>query len=135
MRTKQTKVSETHGSCRLSAFDGMTISEALDKNNASLVIRPERGASSAYDVQRLYDDDGCVIGFRLTKRTQFIVDRKVYDIDVTRGYERQCDCPSAEYSGKTCKHVRALQQALARCGQLPQKPVMQSNEDCGLDDL
>lgn len=134
MATKTRKVSETHGSCKLTAFDGMSIAEALDKNNASLVIRPERGESAAYDVLRLRDDRGAVLGFRLTKRAAYIVDRKVYDIDTTRGYGWQCDCPSAEFSGTECKHARALRQALARCGELPPAPQAQTFDN-NLEDL
>ena len=133
MTAKQRKVTATHGTCKLTAFVG-TMTEALDSSDASLVIRPERGESAAYDVLRLRDRDGAILGFRLVKRTRFIVDRKTYDIDTTRGYGWQCDCPSAEFSGAECKHVRALRQCLARCGQLPPAPQAQTFNDT-LEDL
>jgi hypothetical protein len=36
-------------------------------------------------VQRLTDPDGETVGFRMMKLTDYIVDRELYDIDITLG--------------------------------------------------
>src|SRR5215472_13488845 len=76
---------ETHGTCRLVPACNLPLAEALDAGEAMLTILPERGEPTSYTVLRLADEDGRTIGFRLTRLTQFIVDRKLYDIDVTGG--------------------------------------------------
>jgi hypothetical protein len=67
-------------------------------------------------VQRLSDPDGETVGFRLMRLTDYIVDRKVYDIDVCCGKDWLCDCPDAQFQNRECKHVRALRAALASNG-------------------
>jgi hypothetical protein len=106
----------THGTCRLAATGNLTLAAALDSGDALLTLTPENGKPTNYTVQRLADGDGRTVGFRVTRLTQFIVDRKVYDIDVTPGYGWQCDCPDAEFQSRECKHVRALRAALATNG-------------------
>jgi hypothetical protein len=107
---------ETHGVCRLCPACNLTLPQALDTGEAVLSITPERGSPTNYIVQRLADPDGATVGFRLMKLAWYIVDRKVYDIDVTPSYGWQCDCPDAEFQGRECKHVHALRAALAKEG-------------------
>jgi hypothetical protein len=116
---------ETHGSCRIIPACNLPLPQALDAGEALLTIAPERGAPTNYTVQRLADDDGRALGFRLTRLTDYIVDRKVYDIDVCQGFGWTCDCPDAQFRSRECKHVRALRAALAKCGQLPPAPQRQ----------
>ena len=105
---------ETHGTCRLVATGNLTLAAALDAGEAMLTISPDRGGPTNYTVQRLTDNDGQTAGYRLTKLTPFIIDRKVYDIDVTSGFGWQCDCPDAEFQSRECKHARSLRAALAK---------------------
>jgi hypothetical protein len=74
-------------------------------------------------VQRLSDPDGETVGFRMMKLTAFIVDRKLYDIDVCCGKDWLCDCPDAQFQNRECKHVRALRAALAKNGITVNAPV------------
>lgn len=107
---------ETHGTCRLSPACNLPLPQALDAGEAMLTLTPERGNPTSYQVQRLSDPYGATVGFRLMKLTWYIVDRKVYDIDVIPGYGWQCDCPDAEFQGRECKHVRSLRAALSKEG-------------------
>ncbi len=114
---------EAHGTCYLKATGNLALEQALDSGNALLTVHTERCTN--YLVQRLTDPDGETVGFRLMKLTDYIVDRKVYDIDVNPGYGWQCDCPDALYQNRECKHVRALRAALASNGNMvaaPKKP-------------
>jgi hypothetical protein len=106
----------THGTCRLAPTGNRTLAAALDSGDALLTITPETGRPTNYTVLRLADHDGRTVGFRLTKLTPYIVDRKIYDIDVTPGYGWQCDCPDAQFQGRECKHCHALRAALAKNG-------------------
>jgi len=106
----------THGACRLAATGNLTLAAALDSGDALLTITPETGKPTNYTVLRLADGDGHTVGFRMTKLTPYILDRKEYDIDVTPGYGWQCDCPDAQFQNRECKHVHALRAALARNG-------------------
>jgi hypothetical protein len=81
-----------------------------------LSILPERGEPTNYTVLRLADEDGRTVGFRLTRLAAFIVDRKVYDIDITLGYSWPCDCPDAQFQNRECKHVHALRASLTAAG-------------------
>jgi hypothetical protein len=106
---------ETHGTCYLKATGTLTLTQALESGDALLTLHTDSGVTN-YTVMRLSDPDGETIGYRLMKLTQFIVDRKVYDIDITPGYCWQCDCPDALYQNRECKHVRALRAALTQNG-------------------
>jgi hypothetical protein len=106
----------THGTCRLTATGNQTLAAALDSGDALLTLTPDNGKPTNYTVERLTDGDGQTVGFRVTRLTQFIADRKVYDIDVTPGYGWQCDCPDAQFQNRECKHVHALRAALAKNG-------------------
>ncbi|MHB1426564.1 MAG: hypothetical protein ACYC3I_25670 [Gemmataceae bacterium] len=105
----------THGKCFLRGTGNRTLAQSLDSDGALLTLHTDKGATN-YTVQRLTDPDGATVGFRLTRLTAYIVDRKVYDIDVTLGYGWQCDCPDAQYQNRECKHVRSLRAALAHAG-------------------
>jgi hypothetical protein len=107
---------ETHGTCRLIPACELTLAEALDAGEAMLSIVPERGEPTNYTVLRFADKDGSTVGYRLTRLTAFIVDRKVYDIDVTPGYGWQCDCPDAQFQNRECKHCKSLRACLTRSG-------------------
>ncbi|MHB1426706.1 MAG: hypothetical protein ACYC3I_26405 [Gemmataceae bacterium] len=74
----------THGKCFLRSAGNRTLTQALDSDGALLTLHTDKGATN-YTVQRLTDPDGATVGFRLTRLTAYIVDRKVYDIDVTLG--------------------------------------------------
>lgn len=126
---------ETHGVCRLSPACNLPLPQALDAGEAVLTLRPERGDSTSYQVQRLADPDGCTVGFRLMKLTWYIVDRKFYDIDVT-GRDWLCDCPDAQFQNRECKHCHALRAALKAAGIEVVKPQRQHvAEPVELDDL
>jgi hypothetical protein len=101
---------QTHGVCFLKATGSLTLEQALDRGEALLTIHTERATN--YLVLRLTDPDGDTVGYRMVKLADFIVDRKVYDIDVTMGYGWQCDCPDAVYQSRECKHCRSLRAAL-----------------------
>jgi hypothetical protein len=73
----------THGTCRLAPTNGLTLDASLESGDALLTITPETGKPTNYTVLRLSDSDGRIVGFRLTKLTQFIIDQKTYDVDVT----------------------------------------------------
>ncbi len=119
-----------HGSCRLVPACNLPLADALDAGEAMLTIYPERGEAANYTVQRLADSDGRTIGFRLTRLAWYIVDRKLYEIDVTPGYGWQCDCPDAQYRSRECKHVRSLRAALAQAGiDVPQPQRQESAAD------
>jgi hypothetical protein len=108
---------ETHGTCWLIPACNLPLSEALDAGEAMLTIIPERGEPTSYTVLRLADEGGRTLGFRLTRLAAYIVDRKLYDIDVTGGYGWCCDCADAQFRGNgTCKHTRSLMAALAKNG-------------------
>jgi hypothetical protein len=127
---------ETHGVCRLCPACNLTLPQALDAGEVVLSIIPERGNPANYVVKCLADPDGATVGFRLMKLAWYIVDRKVYDIDVTPGYGWQCDCPDAEFQGRECKHVRSLRAALANAGIQIAKPQRQHvAEPVELDDF
>jgi hypothetical protein len=61
---------------------------------------------AVYTVTLLHQD-GRVIAYRLEK-----LDGATYDIDATAP-QWICDCPDATYRQRACKHVKALQAALA----------------------
>ncbi len=121
---------ETHGTCRLVPACNLPLPAALDAGEALLSIIPERGEPTSYTVLRLSDPDGQTVGFRLTRLAAFIVDRKVYDIDVTPGYGWQCDCPDAQFQNRECKHVRSLRAALAAAGITLPAPKRQQPAPC-----
>jgi hypothetical protein len=116
---------ETHGTCRLIPACNLPLPAALDAGEAMLSIIPERGEPTNYLVQRLSDPDGETVGFRLTRLAAFIVDRKVYDIDVTPGYGWQCDCPDAQFQNRECKHCKSLRACLTRHSILVPAPKRQ----------
>ncbi len=126
-----------HGTCRLDPACNLPLADALDAGEAMLTIYPERGDAANYTVQRLRDADGGTVGFRLTRLAWYIVDRKVYDIDVTPGYGWQCDCPDAQYRSQECKHVRSLRAALTQAGIDVPAPKRQEprHEPMPLEDL
>jgi hypothetical protein len=62
-----------------------------------------------YTVTSLQNQDR-VTGYRLQK-----LSGTVYDIDASRE-QWGCDCPDATYRERQCKHVKALQAALAVAG-------------------
>jgi hypothetical protein len=101
----------THGTCYLIATGNRTLEQALDSGDALLTVHTDRCTN--YLVQRLIDSDGETVDYRLMKLTDYIVDRNVYDIDVTLGKDWLCDCPDAQFRNHECKHVRALREALA----------------------
>jgi hypothetical protein len=105
-----------HGTCYLKATGDRTLAQALDSGDALLTIHAERCTN--YTVQRLRDPEGETLGFRLMKLADYIVDRKVYDVDVTLGKDWLCDCPDATFQNRECKHARALRAALAHNGLL-----------------
>ncbi len=114
---------EAHGKCFLKATGNLTLEQALDSGNALLTVHTERCTN--YLVQRLTDPDGETVGFRLMKLTDYIIDRKLYDIDVCCGKDWLCDCPDAQFQNRECKHVRALRAALTSNGitvAAPKKP-------------
>ncbi len=113
-KTRKTAKSarETHGTCYLKATGKLTLEQALNSGDALLTVHTERATN--YLVQRLTDPDGETVGFRLMKLADYIVDRKLYDIDITPGYGWQCDCPDAQFRNHECKHVRALRAALTQ---------------------
>jgi hypothetical protein len=74
---------ETHGKCFLKPTGNKTLEQALDSGDALLTLHTD--CCTNYTVQRLTDPDGETVGFRMMKLTDFIVDRKVYDIDVCCG--------------------------------------------------
>jgi hypothetical protein len=113
-RTSRKPARETHGTCYLKATGALTLAQALDSGDALLTIHADRCTN--YLVQRLTDPDGETVGFRMMKLTDYIIDRKVYDIDITPGYGWPCDCPDALYQNRECKHVRALRAALTQNG-------------------
>ncbi len=121
---------QTHGTCRLTPACNRTLADALDAGEALLTIYPERGEPTNYTVLRLSDRDGCTVGFRLTRLAAYIVDRKLYDIDVTPGYGWQCDCPDAQFQNRECKHVRSLRAALAVAGISIPAPKRQQPAPC-----
>jgi hypothetical protein len=111
---------ETHGTCRL------LYPESLDTGDALLVIYPERGQPTSYTVLRLADKNGPTLGFRLTRLADYLVDRKVYDVDISQPWGWTCDCPDAQFRSRECKHVRALRCALKAAGvSATQKPEPQ----------
>jgi hypothetical protein len=126
---------ETHGTCYLKATGNLTLAQALDSGDALLTIHSDRCTN--YLVQRLTDPDGETVGYRMMKLTDYIIDRKVYDIDITPGYGWQCDCPDALYQNRECKHVRALRAALASNGITVAAPKRQqpARESIVLEDL
>jgi hypothetical protein len=126
----------THGTCRLIPACALPLPQAIDAGEAMLTLYPTNGKPASYLVQRLADPDGGTVGFRLTRLAAYIVDRKVYDIDVTPGYGWQCDCPDAQYHGHACKHVRALRAALAHAGLVAAPPQRQGPVPpvCAFDD-
>lgn len=107
---------ETHGTCRLTAACPLALPAALDAGEALLIITPERGDPTTYTVLRLADKDGRTVGYRLTRLAWFVVDRKVYDIDLAGGFGPSCDCPDAQFRSRECKHVRCLLAALKHAG-------------------
>lgn len=113
-RSPRKPARETHGTCYLTHHGYPTLERALDSGNALLTIHAQRCTN--YLVQRLSDPDGETVGYRLMKLTDYIVDRKIYDIDITLGYGWQCDCPDAVSQDRECKHVRSLRAALAANG-------------------
>ncbi|SRR5579883_824338 len=122
-RSPRKPARETHGKCFLKACGNLTLQQALDAGEALLTIHAERCTN--YVVQRLSDPDGETVGFRMLKLTEYIVDRKLYDIDVCCGKDWLCDCPDAQFQSRECKHVRALRAALASNGIViaaPRKP-------------
>ena len=126
---------ETHGTCYLKATGNLTLAQALDSGDALLTIHSDRCTN--YLVQRLTDPDGETVGYRMMKLTDYIIDRKVYDIDIAPGYGWQCDCPDALYQNRECKHVRALRAALAKSGitvAAPKRP-QPARESIVLEDL
>lgn len=125
---------ETHGECRLDPACSLSLADAIDAGEAMLVLWPEHGESSSYTVQRLHDN-GITLGFRLMKLTHYIIDRKVYDIDVTQPHGWQCDCPDAQYRNRECKHIRALRAALAAKGITVAAPVQPASKPIELEDL
>ena len=90
-----------------------SLAAALEAGDALLTVH--NGNCTNYTVRRLTDQDGETIGYQLTKLTDYIVDRKVYDIEVT-GNGMRCNCPDATFKRHECKHVRALRAALTRHG-------------------
>lgn len=138
MTTTQRKPArETHGIARFVSTGPLPLPQALDAGETLLALYPERGNATSYQVQRLSDPDGATVGFRLLKLTPFIIDRKVYDIDVTPGYGWQCDCPDAQFQSRECKHCKALRAALVKEGIEVAVPAKQepAAESCRLDDL
>jgi hypothetical protein len=119
-RTNRKPAREAHGKCFLKPTGNKTLEQALDSGDALLSVHTERCTN--YLVQRLTDHDGETVGFRMMKLTDFIVDRKVYDIDVTLGKDWVCDCPDATFQNRACKHARALRAALASNGIIPNAP-------------
>ncbi len=113
---QSTQTTARHGTCRLIPTGNLSLADALESGDAMLAIYPERGEAANYTVQRLADADGRTVGFRLTRLAWYIVDRKLYDIDVTPGFGWRCDCPDAQYRSHECKHVRSLRAALAQAG-------------------
>jgi hypothetical protein len=79
-------------------------------------------------VQRLTDPDGETVGFRMMKLTDYIVDGKVYDIDVCCGPHWLCDCSDAQFQNRECKHVRSLRAAMASHGIKISTPKPQPTE-------
>jgi hypothetical protein len=126
---------ETHGTCRLIPACNLPLPAALDAGEAMLSILPEVGEPTSYTVLRLSDPDGRTVGFRLTRLAAFIVDRRLYDIDVTPGYGWQCDCPDAQFRSWECKHVHALRAALTRAGITIAAPNRQEPVRVELEDL
>jgi hypothetical protein len=116
---------ETHGICYLKATGKLNLEQALDSGDALLTVHTDR--CSNYLVQRLTDPDGETVGFRMMKLTDYIVDRKLYDIDITLGRDWLCDCPDAQFRNHECKHVRALRAALASNGIVIRAPQRQES--------
>jgi hypothetical protein len=103
---------QTHGTCFLSSGK-LTLPEALDKGEALLSMHTAAGCTN-YLIKRYSDPDGETVGYGLTKLTQFIADRVVYDIDLV-GKDFVCDCPASTFNPSgPCKHARALKNALTR---------------------
>lgn len=112
-RSPRKPAKETHGKAFISTGN-LTIQEALDRGELLLTLHTD--TCTNYLVQRLSDPDGETVGFRMMKLTDYIVDRKVYDIDVCCGKDWLCDCPDAQFQNRECKHVRSLRAALASNG-------------------
>jgi hypothetical protein len=126
---------ETHGTCRLIPACNLPLPAALDAGEAMLSIIPEHGEPTNYLVQRLADPDGQTVGFRLLRLAAYIVDRKLYDIDVTGGFGLRCDCPDCEFRSRECKHIRSLRAALAAAGITIPAPKRQQPACVELEDL
>jgi hypothetical protein len=109
---------ETHGTCRLIPACNLPLADALNAGEATLTIIPDRSdlPVSSYTVQRLADKEGRTLGFRLTRLAEYIVDSKIYDIDVATSYGWLCDCPDAQFQNRECKHCRSLRACLKAAG-------------------
>jgi hypothetical protein len=121
---------ETHGTCRLIPACNLPLPEALDAGEAMLTITPARSdlPVSSYTVLRLQDKAGRTLGFRLTRLAEYIVDKKVYDVDVTSSYGWTCDCPDAQFQSRPCKHCRALKAGLTAAGIALSEPKPEEEE-------
>jgi hypothetical protein len=109
---------KTHCTCCLIPACNLPLAEALDAGEAMLTIIPDRSdlPVSSYTVKRLADMEGRTLGFRLTRLAEYIINRKVYDIDVSQSWGWACHCPDAQFQGRECKHCRSLRACLAANG-------------------
>jgi hypothetical protein len=124
-----------HGTYNLISTGNLPLTAALDSGDAMLTIHPETGKSANYTVKRLTDGDEKTVGFRVTKLTPYIVDRKAYEIDISPESGWQCDCPDAQFQNRECKHVRSLRAVLAKKGITIAAPQRQHLKPMPLEDL
>jgi hypothetical protein len=130
-RTSNKPARETHGTCYLKATGNLTLQQALDSGDALLSLHTDDGCTN-YLVQRLTDPEGETVGYRMMKLTDFIVDRQVYDIDISSGFGWICDCADCQFRNRECKHIRSLRAALTQNGITLPAPKRQqpTEEDC-----
>jgi hypothetical protein len=96
-RQPKAKARPVSGSCRWVLPIGECDTGVLAINGQQYTVTVLRGPNG-------------IVGYRLGKD-----DGKTYDIDATAEVWK-CDCPDATYRERACKHVKALQVALAAGG-------------------
>ena len=106
LRNRQAETQPVHGSCRWVV--------PLGEESGAGVLEIHRGhLTDLYEVVA-FREDGVIVGFRLNKVTGG--KEAFYDIDTRPSWGWSCDCPDATFHPERpggCKHIRALQAALA----------------------
>ena len=110
---KQRNLQPVNGKCRW--IGGNPTLAQLDHGLAMLLIVADGKEPQAYHVERLRDDDGRTVGYRLVKAG---LGAASYDIGAASW---TCDCPDAVYNDARpggCKHANAVRAALTCAGLL-----------------